>query len=126
MTGAQVSKLAFAEAAFEDPVQRSDIRLPWRRAPVQIVIDIKRRPFHRRRDTEEIDEVVRFIAVKLAFQRGTYAARRIYPDAIGSESAKAGIHQAITEGERIALDIEVTVDSSIFLPPQPALFTAQL
>lgn len=82
--------------------------------------------FHRRRDTEEVDEVVRFIAMKLAFQRGTYAARRIYPDAIGSESAKAGIHRAITEGERIALDIEVTVDSSIFLPPQPALFTAQL
>ena len=98
MTGANIGNLSLTKTGSEDTVQRGNVRLPRCRAPVQIVIHIE----------------------------GRSAKRFVHPLASGGHAAKAGIHQPTREAQRIALNSKITVDTAIFLSPQPALRAAQL
>ena len=126
MTGANIGNLSLTKTGSEDTVQRGNVRLPRCRAPVQIVIHIEGRSAKRRADPKEVSRGVQLVAFNIALQRGALFTRFVHPLASGSHAAKAGIHQPTREAQRIALNSKITVDTAIFLSPQPALRTAQL
>ncbi len=123
---AHVGNLTLTEVGFQDAVKRSFIGCPRRSAPVQIVIHIEGRSAKRRANAEEVSRGVQLIAFNIAFQRGALFTRFVHPFARGSHAAKAGIHQPTREAQRISLNGKITVDTAIFLSPQPALRAAQL
>jgi len=68
MAGAQIGYFTFAQPGLKDAVQRGFVRLPRLVTPVQIVVEIKRRPANRSSDTEIIRCRIQLVAFELPFQ----------------------------------------------------------